>query len=406
MKRIALFPLLEDIPITRLKGKRVIVRADFDVPVIKGRVGEEFRVRANFATLAFLLRAGAHIRIISHMGRPGGKKEKKLSLRPIAAFLQKAINQKIIFIDDPLSERTWQRHNHSEKILFFENLRFWAGEEANDLAFAKSMARWGDIYVNEAFASAHRSHASIDALARMLPHYAGIHLAKEISVLTRILLHPLHPFVAILGGAKLETKLPLIHRFLTSADFVLVGGALANSIFFLRGNEMGKSRPDNISAIGSSQLFAAKKLILPFDVVTTKKIARSSRVTIRRPTEVRQDEYAVDIGPETLTHFVEIAKRAQTVVWNGPLGLCEVSPFNKGTERFMRALARQKSFRVIGGGDTITVLGKNSMLDKFSHVSTGGGAMLEFLAGKKLPGIEALKKVKTKNEKGKTIIQN
>ena len=374
-----------------LGGKRVIVRTDFDVAFRDGKIDEDFRIRANVETLQLILHSGGRVRMITHRGRPEGRKQAALSIRPIATHLSRLLRRSVVVVDNPFDESAYIRHDDSSDILIFENIRFWPGEEKNDVLFERWLAKWGDLYVNEAFASSHRSHASMTALARLLPAYAGLHLMKEVGCLSSIFENPERPIVAILGGAKLETKLPLIRRFLKEADYVLIGGALANTLFSLRGFTVGKSVADH-NVVMPKAMFSNKKLYLPSDVVATRTLKSDSGIRRTEADHVSPDEYIVDIGPKTIRIFSDIAAKAGTIVWNGPLGYVEEKKSAEGTRKFAQAVAKMKAFKVVGGGDSIAVLSRYKLLRHFSFVSTGGGAMLEFLAGKKLPGLEALKK--------------
>lgn len=338
------------------KGTRVIVRADLDVGVRNGRVVDDLRIQAGLPTIRYLLRRGANVRIVGHLGRPHGKRDKKLSLRPVARQLEKMLKRKVVFLSDPLNKKSIRRHLDSKDIIFFENIRFWPEEVKNNMSFARRLADWGHVYVNDAFANSHRREASVVALAALLPSYAGLRLAREVSVMEKVLKNPVRPLVVIVGGVKLETKLPVVRSFLKSADKILVGGAIAN--------EMLRKRPPE----------GNKKIVLPRDGVGNKRQGFG------------------DIGPKTIRLFVSLLRQAKTVIWNGPLGRAEIPKFAEGTKAVARALARSNAFTVVGGGDTIAILRRCRLLRGFDHVSTGGGAMLEFLAGKKLPGVEALKR--------------
>lgn len=376
-----------------LGGKRVIIRTDFDVSFRDGKIEEDFRIRANLETIQLVLHSGGRARIVAHRGRPKGKKQEAFSMRPIARRLSRLLKRKVVVVDDPFQESEYLRYDHSSDILVFENIRFWPEEEKNSVSLARGLARWGDLYVNEAFASSHRDHASMVALARLLPAYAGLHFIKEIQCLSDVFEHLKRPLVAVLGGAKLETKLPLIRRFLKEADYVLIGGALANTLLFLQGREVGKSVVDHDTVMPRAML-SDKKLCLPVDVVTTRTMKSGSGVRMTKTDNVATDEYIVDIGSETTRIFSDIAKKAGTIVWNGPLGYTEEKQSAQGTRTFAQAMAKGKAFTVVGGGDSIAVLNRYKLLKHFSFVSTGGGAMLEFLAGKKLVALEALKKFK------------
>lgn len=374
-------------------GTKALVRADFDVFFEHGKAKSTFRIQSVVPLLKILIKRRAQIRIISHLGRPMGKKVLSMSMRSIALRLGKLLRRKIIFVTDPRDDRNLKKYINSPDIIFFENIRFWQEEEANDPNFVEKLSRWGDIYINEAFANSHRRHASIVGLPKVMPAFAGPHLEKEVFFLSHILRRPLRPFVAIIGGAKFETKLPLLRKFSKIADSILVGGALANSFMRARGFETGRSVIDKILA---KDILHDKKIILPCDVVTTRSLQGKS-FNIKSVENVDNKDLIADIGPKSVRIFSSILESARTVVWNGPLGYAEISLFMKGTEIIARTLARKKIFRVLGGGDTIRALENLNIRDKFTHVSTGGGAMLEFLADGKLPGIEALKNSKFKN---------
>lgn len=372
-------------------GKRVLMRVDFDVAIESGTITEDFRIQANMPSMRFVLASGGFLRLVAHRGRPNGVRQDEFSLAPIAAYCEKFLKRKVIFIRDPFDAVTMQKYGDSREVLLFENIRFWKEEEKNDLDFAQKIARWGEVYVNEAFANSHRAHASVDALARILPAYAGLHLAEEIHTITALLQKSKHPFVVVLGGAKLETKLPLITRFVRHADAVLVGGMLANTLLAARGYPMGKSKVERDATLLSSPALKSKKIILPQDVTIIDAFTREAGARTVAIDKVPQDMYVGDIGPKTALEFAKIISKAATIIWNGPLGYAELAQCRKGTATIAKAITESGAFSVIGGGDSIEALGQLKMLNKFSFISTGGGAMLEFLSGKKLPGIEALK---------------
>jgi len=382
---------LKEANITR--GIRVIVRADFDVPMRNGRIADDFRIRQVLPTLRFILKKGGKVRMLSYIGRPGGKPNPSLSMKRIAGVLARLLKRKVIFVPDILDETAFRLHDTSPEIIFFENIRFWPGEEKNDVGFARRVSRWGDLFINEAFANAHRNHACVTTLARLLPSYAGLQFAAEVENLSAIVSEPKRPFVAVLGGAKLETKLPLIARFARDADAVFIGGAIANSCFSLQKIEVGRSFIATDGPLFSfKKILGSSKIHLPVDAVTSAALNASSRSRTVPIGEVRKNEYVVDIGPKSVERFLEFVGHARTIVWNGPLGYVEVARFARGTKRFAESLASLRAFKVVGGGDTIAFLRKYKLLKNFNHISTGGGAMLEFLAGKKLPGVEVLKK--------------
>lgn len=378
-------PLLAEASIK--KSTRVIIRADFNTPVRKGVVVDDFKIRAALSSIRFVLKKGGYARIISHRGRPHGKKMPSLSLQPVASHLKRTLKHEIIFIRDPLDEKNLKRFAADKRILFFENIRFWPGEETNDRRFVRALARWGDIFVNEAFAVSHRHHASIVGLARILPSYAGLFFEKEVTMLQKVIHEIEKPVVVILGGAKARTKFPFLIASLERGYDVLVGGVLANTILWKKSVDVGKSRVDQgLNGI----LEGAMHLQFPKDVVVAAGITKKPRITNIR--KIGKKESIYDIGPETVQYFSSILQRAKTIIWNGPLGVTEVPKFSRGTIAVARVIQKLNALKVVGGGDSVAVFKKNHLLNAFTHVSTGGGAMLAFLAGEKLPGIEALKK--------------
>ncbi len=374
-------------------GKRVLVRADFDVAVAEGRVIEDFRICRVVPTLKLLVAAGAAVRIVAHRGRPKGIRSEALGMAPIAEALALLLDRAVTLIEDPFAPGAEERCGGAGSVALFENIRFWEGEEKNDFAFAQQLAARGDIYVNEAFADCHRAHASIVSLPRMLPAYAGLALADEIRQLTRVRERPAHPFVAILGGAKLETKLPLARRFLRDADQVLIGGVLANTLLTARGVMTGISRRDDKCTDDACSIARDKKILLPIDAVVTKSSppAEGDPVRTVEVGTLEDGDAIIDIGPASEAAYELALSGARTIVWNGPLGFTEVSAGAQATKMLGAAIARTAgAFRVLGGGDTITALSSAGLLGGFDHVSAGGGAMLSFLAGENMPGIEAL----------------
>lgn len=383
--------MLHALPLSGLEGKRILIRSDFDVEVKNGKIIDDFRIRKALPTIQDCLTRGGEVRVIAHIGRPHGKRDIKLTLQPIARHLERLLKRPVLFIPDPFDRSVRERSDGSKQIMLFENIRFWKEEETDSSAFAARLARWGDIYVNEAFADSHRNHASVVALARRLPSYMGHSLQSEIQYLGLVRNHPKYPFVAILGGAKLETKMPLLHHFLKTADTVIIGGVLANTIYALQGKEIGKSKSDTKDGLGVSTFLRNKKLAIPDDVVVVKNLRGSARQTVKTPDRVDSSDYIVDVGNTSIKHFSALLKNAAMIVWNGPFGYTEVPEFAKGTKKLARAVARTHALTVIGGGDVIAAVGARNLLRTFTHVSTGGGAMLSFLAGEKLPGLEALK---------------
>ena len=322
-----------------LSGKRVLLRGDLDVPIKDGEVGEDYRIKALVPTLNYLLENRAQVLIIGHAGRPEGKLNPALSLKPIADWFSKELGEKVGFFEDL---RIGESENRASVL---ENLRFWEGEEENDPKFAQELAELGDLYVNDSFAASHRAHASIAGVPQHLPAYAGLRLAEEVKELGGVLENPERPLVFILGGAKTETKAPLVSNFAEVADSVLLGGLL----------------------MFDQSLRKITRAVFPVDAVET-----------------------FDIGPETEKKFTEIVKNAKTVVWNGPMGKWEDDKYAAGTRAVAKSLAEHPGKTIVGGGDTIAALSAFGLLEKMGYVSMGGGAMLEFLAGQKLPGLVAL----------------
>lgn len=359
-----------------LRGKRVLVRVDFNVPVRDGKVIDDFKIKKLLPTIEFLKDKRAKIILISHIGREGE------SLEPVAQYLNKYIENTFVRgseIKDVVE------HMKEGEVIVLENLRKHSEEKKNNETFAKWLAELADVYVNEAFAVNHREHASIVSVPKYLPSYTGFQLEAEIEHLEKVLTNPDRPFLFILGGVKFETKIPLIEKFLQIADFVFIGGALANNFFKEQGFEVGQSVVDS-KDFGLKGLLGNRKLILPVDVVVKK----NSEAVTKKPNEVAPDEMIVDIGLESLKVLRKHIHRSEFILWNGPLGYYDHG-FGEATEELVKTLALSKAEAVIGGGDTVALVSKLNLENKFSFVSTGGGAMLEFLEKGTLPGIEALK---------------
>jgi phosphoglycerate kinase len=362
-----------------LRGKRVLLRLDLNLPVVGTEVRDDFRVRRSLPTLQFLKDAGAKTIIVSHL-----ENEFTDSLSRIASHLAKFIPIKafVTKLDDAHAVVDSMKEG---EIIMIENLRSNLGEKANDPVFAGRLASLADIYVNDAFAVCHRSHASIVSVPKLLDSYAGPLLAEEIEELSKAF-NPKRPFLFILGGAKFDTKLPLIEKFMNIADYVFIGGALANDVFKEKGFEVGRSTVSD-AQINLKHIEMNPKLILPSDVVVATPLSKQTKP----PESVGPDETIMDSGPQTISELSDLLHEVQFVLWNGPLGNYEKG-FFQGTEDLARAIAESSARSIIGGGDTIAAIDKMGLLDKFSFVSTGGGAMIEFLAQGTLPGIEALKR--------------
>ncbi|MDO8600641.1 MAG: phosphoglycerate kinase [bacterium] len=384
---------LRSIRKTVIKNKRVILRVDFNVPIARGKIADDFRIRETLPTVRLLLRHGNALVLVTHLGRPDSVQRSAFSVAPVARRLSRLLKKKVRFVKDPFSRDGFRVicALKSGEIVMIENIRFWKGEEQNSPVFAKKLATLGDVFVNDAFGASHRAHASVVGIAKFLPSYAGLLLEREVHLLLRLTRNPARPFVAILGGAKISDKLALITRLLRDADGIILGGALANTIFAHVGFEVGKSVIDTKFQNGRS-LYRNKKILFPYDVVVARAVREGIATRVKKIGEVTSGDFILDAGPKTLEFFAKSLRGAKTIVWNGPLGMTDIEQFNKGTIAFAKMLKKTIAFKVVGGGDTIAVLRKHNLLSGFSHVSTGGGAMLEFLAGKKLPGVEVLRK--------------
>ncbi len=381
-----------------LRGKRVLVRIDANVPVKNGRVmeGAHGKIARAAVDLEWLRQHGARIIAVSHLGRPRGRGASAYSLRPIARRLSELLGTKVALVRDvagPNVERAVSRMKDGDMLLL-ENIRFDAREERNSPSLARALASVADMYVNDAFAVSHRAHTSVDAITSELPSYAGPLVVHEVNVLSKVVKSPKHPFVLVMGGLKMETKLPVLRRFLPEADRVLIGGALATAFLRAQGHEVGKSAYDDAGVRLAKQLLRAgrKKLALPVDVVVAKSFRRDAAVRTVPVTGVRKDDRIVDVGKRTMRAYVREIQKAKTIVWNGPFGYCECPAFCNSTLLLARGIASRtgKAVTVVGGGDTVPIVEAAGLAGRFTLISTGGGAMLEFLAGKKLPGLEAL----------------
>ncbi len=370
-----------------LKGKRIILRADFNVPIKFARDGgngvvlDDFRIKKVVPTILYLQKKGAKVIIISHIGDDG-----KESLLPVANKLKKYIKD-VDFIQTPIFSNETQKILNSLKnkdIVMLENLRRETGEKKNSPSFARALSRYGDIYVNDAFSVSHREHASIVGITKYLPGYAGFQMEAEVENLSKVF-NPVHPFLFILGGAKFETKIPLIKKFLRQADHIFIAGAIANDFFKAKGYEVGTSLVSDAN-FQITPLLKAKNLILPTDVEVTK----NSKNRITKPTEIMPDESIVDVGPQSVLVLKDLIGKAEFILWNGPLGKYE-SGFGKATEEVLKIVSKSKAKNVIGGGDTVALISKLKIEDKLGFVSTGGGATLDFLSKGTLPGIRVLK---------------
>ncbi|MBU3901526.1 phosphoglycerate kinase, partial [Patescibacteria group bacterium] len=384
------------------KNKRVLVRADFNVALdAAGQVLDDFRLRATLPTIQYLKEQGAKIILLAHLGRPLERSDKskvisdKFSLKPIAERLSELLGQTVKLAPDCIGEEVTRLAGQvkSGEILLLENLRWHQEEEANDMIFAKELAALGEVYINDAFGVSHRAHTSVAAITQFLPSGAGLLLAKEIANLTRVRDNPDHPLVAIIGGAKISTKIKLIQSFLDKAEDIILGGALANTMLHAKGVAIGRSFTETVNLPDLKNLeITSTKIHLPLDAVLCENQAGTGAFRIGAVGSTGEQELILDIGPDSQKMFAGIIARAKMVVWNGPMGLFEAKSFDNGTIAMAQAIVDSGAYSIVGGGETVAFLEKLGFIDKFSFVSTGGGAMMEFLAGEAMPGISALEK--------------
>ncbi len=382
-----------------LSGKRVLIRVDFNVPMDKGgNVTDDTRIQAAIPTVRHAMTHGAKVILLSHLGRPKGKKVPEMSLAPAVRRLSALLGKEVPFVHDCVGEEVEKAvaAMRPGDVILLENVRFHAGEEKNDEAFGKSLAALCDVYVNDAFATAHRGHSSNVAVTRFVKEKAaGFLMRNEIAYFEKALVDPARPLVAIFGGVKISGKIEAIKNVLGKVDKILIGGAMANTFFAAQGYEVGKSlyeaeMLETARQVLSNATDRKVKLYLPVDVVVADRLEASASVKIVPVPEIPQGWIAADVGPATSLLFKEAMQGARTIVWNGPLGAFETGPFAGGTFSIMRALAESDAITIVGGGDTDTALHKAGLFSRMSYVSTGGGAFLELLEGKRLPGIVAL----------------
>ncbi|GAB4193910.1 MAG: phosphoglycerate kinase [Roseiflexaceae bacterium] len=379
------------------RGKRALVRVDFNVPLEDGRITDDTRIRGALPTIQYLLDQGASVVLMSHLGRPKNKVVEGLRLAPIAQHLSGLLGRPVQTVGETTGAQAEQAAQALQpgQVLMLENTRFDAREEANDESMARELARLGDVYVNDAFGAAHRAHASTEGVARFLPAVSGLLMERELAELGGVLNHPEHPFVAILGGAKISDKIGVINNLARIADAILIGGAMANTFFLAQGYNVGDSlaEPNAIEEVNKVLYMtqgAETRLFLPSDVVIAQQMDASTETRVVAVDQVPSGWRILDIGPETVRRYSELIQQAKTVVWNGPMGLFEVAPFAEGTRAIAQALADSSARTVIGGGDSVAAVEQMGLADKVSHISTGGGASLEFLEGQTLPGVAAL----------------
>lgn len=385
-----------------VKGKKVLVRVDFNVPLSKenkGEIADDARIKAAIPTIDYLLENGACVILISHLGRPKGENNADFSLKPVANWLKNHYGEKFHFlasdlvVDDKVKDEV--KSLNSGELALLENTRFVKGETKNDESFAKELASLADIYVNDAFGTSHRAHSSNVGVASLLPSAVGLLIEKEIDIMGKALEDPEHPFVAILGGAKVSDKIGVIDNLINKVDTILIGGGMAYTFLKAQGKEIGKSLLEEDKMDLSLDLIKKAKannveILLPIDAVIADEIKAGVDTQVVDIDSIPIDKEALDIGPKTAEMFAEKIKNAKTVVWNGPMGVFEIKEFSNGTNEVAKALADSSAITIVGGGDSALAIEMAGLKDKITHVSTGGGASLEFLEGKTLPGIAAI----------------
>ncbi len=377
-----------------VKGKKVLVRVDFNVPMKDGQITDDTRIRAAVPTIQYLIDHGAAVILCSHLGRPKGGPEAKFSLAPVATHLGKLLKMEVDFATDCVGQPAEAASSklNPGSVLVLENTRFHPEEEANDLIFAKKMASLADLYVNDAFGTAHRAHASTEGVTHFLPGVAGFLMEKEIQYLGQAIANPAKPFVAILGGAKVSDKIGVIKNLLQKADEILIGGGMANTFFKAQGIPLADSLVEDEVLETARELLkiGGKKIHLPVDVVLGDKFDAEANTKTMNLGPVADGWRILDIGPETVAAFGKVIATAGTVVWNGPMGVFEFPKFAEGTVGVAKAIAAGKAVSIIGGGDSVAAIQQSGLADQITHISTGGGASLEMLEGLELPGVAAL----------------
>lgn len=374
-------------------GKRVFVRCDFNVPLSGGAITDDRRITEALPTIQLLLQGGASVILCSHLGRPKGVTP-ELSLAPVAQRLSELLERPVTLLPDSVGAEVESACSSLQpgQVVLLENVRYHAEEEANDPAFADQLAALADAYVNDAFGTAHRAHASTEGIAHRLPAYAGLLIEKELAYLGQAVENPKSPFVAVLGGAKVKDKIAVIDNLLPKVDFLIIGGGMAFTFLKAKGYEIGRSLLDATNLDYAKGLLetAGEKLVLPTDVVCASELSNEAAATVVADSSIPADQIGADIGPESQARFAQILREAGTVVWNGPMGVFEMAPFAAGTIAVAQAMAESDAVTIVGGGDSAAAVEQFGLAEKMSHVSTGGGASLEFLEGAVLPGIAAL----------------
>jgi len=378
-------------------GKKVFVRVDFNVPLQDGVITDDTRIRETLPTIRYLIEQGAKIILASHLGRPKGKVADEFRLTPVAKRLSELLGKPVVKVDEAIGEAVQAEVDKLSDgdVLLLENVRFYPGEEKNDPEFAKALASLADIYVNDAFGAAHRAHASTEGIAHYLPAVSGLLMEKEISILSKVLQDPERPFTAIIGGAKVKDKIAVIENLMNLADTILLGGGISYTFFKAQGYEIGKSLVDDEKLdLALNFIEKAKqkgvKLLLPVDIVIADDFSPNANMQVVGVDQIPPEWEGVDIGPKTREIYADIIKNSKMIVWNGPMGVFEIDKFADGTKAIALACAETEGFTVLGGGDSAAAAEKFHLADRMNHISTGGGASLEFLEGKALPGVVAL----------------
>lgn len=382
-----------------LKGKRVFIRVDYNCPMTDdGRVADDNRIKATLPTVEYAISQDAKVILASHLGRPKGKKDKKYTLEPVGQKLSELLDKDVLFVEDSIGESVWSviENMKTGSVLLLENLRFYDAEEANDKSFSYELSKLCDVYINDAFGTMHRAHSSTAGMAEFVKDKGcGFLVEKEINALSKVLNNPEKPFAVILGGVKVTDKISVIENLSKTADFMLIGGAMAYTFLKAKGFNVGSSLVENEKLELAKKIikrFETKgsKLLLPIDHIVAKELKEGVEWEVTKDANIKDGFLGLDIGPKTIELYKENLKVVKTVVWNGPMGVFEIKPFNNGTVELAKYLATLNAFTVVGGGDSASAVKKAGVKDKISHVSTGGGASLEFLEGQVLPGIKVL----------------
>lgn len=381
-----------------LHGKRVIMRVDFNVPLdSKGGITDDTRIRAALPTIEHVMNQDTKLVLMSHLGRPKGQVKEDLRLEPVGKRLSELLGKEVIVCRDSIGEETQKIISGMQNgdVAILENLRFHKEEEANDPKFAEGLAAYADVYVNDAFGTAHRAHASTEGIAKLLPAYAGFLMEKEMNFLGKLLYSPEHPYIAIIGGAKVSSKIGVLEKLIDRVEVLIIGGGMCYTFLKAKGFEVGNSLVETDKVKLAFQLIKKAdekkiKLLLPLDHVIAEKIEEDARARIVDTNAIPAGMIGLDIGPKSVRAFKKEIKIGKTILWNGPMGVFEIEKFSKGTRQIAKALASSKGTTVVGGGDSVAAVNSAGLADRITHVSTGGGASLEFLEGKELPGVVAL----------------